>query len=106
MKLLHDFQGLAIQLTDERRGHILEHPEMIEMEPAIEETLQDPERVVQSVSDSSVRLYYRFYFRTIVGGKYLCVVVKMGGVGAFVLTAYLTDRVKKGERLWPNRKDI
>ena len=103
MKLLHDFDGLAIRLTDERRGHILEHPEMTNMEAAIEETLRDPEKVVQSVSDPSVHLYYRFYFRTVVGGKFLCVVVKMGEHGAFVLTAYLTDRVKKGVRLWPNR---
>lgn len=105
MKLLHDFQGLSIRLTDERRGHILEHPEMIAMESAIEETLQEPERVVGSLSDSAVRLYYRFYFRTVAGGKYLCVVVKIGGAGAFVLAAYLTDRIKKGERLWPIRKD-
>jgi len=105
MKLIHDFRGLAIRFTDERRGHILEHPEMAEMEPAIEETLRDPERVVQSLSDPVVQLYYRFYFRTVVGGKFLCVVVKMGEAGAFLLTAYLTDRMKKGERLWPNRKD-
>jgi hypothetical protein len=71
MRLLHDFQGLAIRLTDERLGHILEHPEMMEMEPAIEETLRTPERVVQSLSDPAVHLYYRFYFRTVVGGKFL-----------------------------------
>ena len=101
MKVLHDFQGLAIRLTDERRTHILEHPEMVPMEPAIEETLLHPERVVQSFSDPQARLYYRFYFRTIVGSKYLCVVVKMLDDDAFVLTAYLTDRIKKGEVLWP-----
>ena len=105
MKILHDVQGLAIQLTDERRDHILEHPEMAEMEPAIEETRRHPERVVQSISDPAVHLYYRFYFRTVVGGKFLCVVVKMGVAGAFVLTAYLTNRIKKGDRLWPSRKD-
>ncbi len=77
---------------------------MAEMGLAIEETRQEPERVVQSISDPEVRLYYRFYFRTVIGGKFLCVVVKMGEAGAFVLTAYLTDRIKKGERLWPIRK--
>ena len=67
MKVLHDLDGLAIRLTDERRDHILEHPEMAEMEAAIEETLLEPERVVQSISDPEVHLYYRFYFRTVVG---------------------------------------
>lgn len=101
MKTLHDFQGLAIRLTDERRAHILEHPEMASMEAAIAETLLRPEQVVQSFSDPQARLYYRFYFRTMVGGKFLCVVVKTLDADAFVLTAYLTDRIKKGVPLWP-----
>ena len=37
MRVLQDFQGLAIRLTDERLAHILEHPEMVGMEPAMEE---------------------------------------------------------------------
>ena len=36
-----------------------------------------------------------------VGGKHLCVVVKVRQEDAFVVTAYLTDRVKKGILLWP-----
>ena len=63
--------------------------------------LLQPERVVQSFSDPQARLYYRFYFRTMMGGKYLCVVVKTLEADAFVLTAYLTDRIKKGVPLWP-----
>jgi hypothetical protein len=106
MQLFHDFGGLEIRLTDERFRHILEHPEMAGMESAIAETLEAPEKVVRSISDPSVHLYYRFYFRTVVGGKFVCVVVKMSEAGAFILTAYLTDRVKKGDRIWPNRKDI
>jgi hypothetical protein len=68
---------------------------------AIEETLRTPERVVGSLSDPQARLYYRFYFGTMVGGKHLCVVVKIVNEDAFVLTAYLTDRVKRGVALWP-----
>jgi hypothetical protein len=29
MKILTDYQGEKIRLTDERLGHILEHPEMV-----------------------------------------------------------------------------
>lgn len=36
MKVLHDFQGLSIRLTDERLAHFLEHPEMRGLEAAIE----------------------------------------------------------------------
>jgi hypothetical protein len=101
MRVLQDFQGLAIRLTDERLAHILEHPEMVGMEPAMEEALLRPERVVVSFSDPEARLYYRFYVGTRVGDKYLCVIVKVRDDDAFVLTAYLTDKVKRGVQLWP-----
>lgn len=104
MRIIRDHQGLAIRLTDERLAHILYHPEMAGMEQAIEETLLRPERVVESFSDPQARLYYRFYFGTIVGDKYLCVVVRVAAADAFVLTAYLTDRVKRGVPVWPREE--
>lgn len=81
-------------------AHILEHPEMVGLERAIEETLERPEVVVESLSDNRAILYYRYYRRTRVGDKYLCVVVKIGEQDAFIVTAYLTDRPKKGVTLW------
>ena len=101
MKVLRDYQGLAIRLTDERLAHIIEHPEMADLGPAIEETLLRPEQVTESFSDQTAKLYYRFYVKTLVGGKYLCVVVKTVDADAFVLTAYLTDKVKRGISIWP-----
>jgi hypothetical protein len=87
LKILKDFEGRSIRLTDERLTHILEHPEIKGMTRAIAETLSAPAKVVQSLSDSEARLYYRFYFGTRVGDKYLCVVVKIRDESAFVLTA-------------------
>ena len=104
MRILRDFQGLAIRLTDERLAHILAHPEMVGMDLAIEETLREPQRVIESFSDPEAHLYYRFYLGTRVGDKYLCVVVKVRHADAFVLTAYLTDRIKKGVQLWPKER--
>jgi len=103
VKLLHDHEGRTIRLTDERLKHILEHPEMNRMSRAIEETLSNPKRVIQSMSDPDAHLYYRFYIGTRVGDKYLCVVVKIRQQDAFVLTAYLTDTVKKGKVIWPRK---
>jgi hypothetical protein len=101
MRILRDFQGLEVRLTEERLNHILEHPEMSDREAAIEETVLSPEQVLESLFDPTARLYYRFYRMTAVGDKYLCVVVKMNHGDAFVLTAYLTDSIKRGWRLWP-----
>ena len=76
MPTLHDYEGRSVRFTEERWTHISEHPEMAWMRRAVEETLETPEVVVQSLSDPQARLYYRFYRRTVVGGKYLCAVVK------------------------------
>ena len=50
-----------------------------------------------------VELYYSFERETKVGDKWLCVVVKYSVDDAFVVTADLTDKVKKGEHLWPKK---
>ena len=101
MRTLKDHQGRAVRLTDERLAHILEHPEMADLESAVVETLEHPSLVVQSRSDSFAELSYRYFLGTRVGDKWLCVVVKYSADDAFVMTAYLTDQPKKGEQLWP-----
>jgi hypothetical protein len=102
VKVLKDYQGRDVRLTDERLRHILEHPEMVGMEAALEETLRRPQYVIQSQIDPATELSYRFYVGTRVGDKWLCVVVKYSAHDAFVVTGYLTDRVKRGAQLWPN----
>jgi hypothetical protein len=74
---------------------------MAALDAAIEQTLRQPEVVVQSASDPQAHLYDRWYLGTMVGDKHLCVVVKVLPADAFVVSAYLTDKVKKGEQLWP-----
>ena len=101
MKIVQDYNGRDVRLTEERLQHILEHPEMSNMENALEETLRNPQLVIQSRCDEMATLNYRYYFGTKVGDKWLCVVVKYGDEDAFVLTAYLTNEPKKGLRLWP-----
>ena len=101
MHRLRDYRGRFIRLTNERLAHIQDHPEMHGMDAAIALTLAAPETVVRSVSDPQVELYYRFCEETRVGDKYICVAVKLPVNDAFVLTAYLTDSIKRGVLVWP-----
>lgn len=103
MKNFFDYEGRAVRLTEERQRHILEHPEMTDLESAVEETVKAPERVIRSLADDTARLFYRFREKTVVGAKWLCVVVKYSSDDAFVLTAYLTDTPKKGEQVLPKK---
>ena len=82
-------------------GHIHEHPEMVGQERRIRETLQKPDVVLTSHKDSSVHVYYRYYKRGPAGSKHLMVAVKILEEDAFVITAFFTDEVKGGRRVWP-----
>ena len=98
---MKDIWGNEIRLTQERLAHLSEHPEMKEQEDKLIETLLEPDVVIQSQIDATVRLFHRFYGATIVGNKYLCVVIKYPQGGkAFIITAYFTDKVKTGGTLW------
>lgn len=98
-----DCFGRSVRLTEERILHILERAEMRGMRDEIIRTLQAPAEVRISRSDAEVRLFYEFYSRTTIGGKWLCVVVKYLADNALVITAYLTDKLKAGERIWPKK---
>jgi len=102
MELLQDCFGKTVRLTAERLEHIREHPEILGLESEISKVLANPELVVESRTDSFVKLFYDFYSQTIVGGKWLCVVVKYSNEppDAFLVTAYLTNKPKTGTILW------
>ncbi len=104
MKWFVDFYSRKIRLTDERLEHIeLDHPEMSGQIDKIGETLSNPDFVVKSRTDSEAELFYKHYSESPVGGKYLCVIVKTRGDDFFVLTAYFTDTIKRGETLWTRK---
>jgi len=42
MKVIRDCFGRSVRLTDERTAHILQHPEMVDMEAEIALALQSP----------------------------------------------------------------
>jgi hypothetical protein len=101
MNLGNDCFGIPVRLTGERLAHILEHPEMQGMELELPKVILQPQLVRRSRLDTSVRLFYQFYSRTVLGGKWLCVVVKYEENSAYIATAYLTNQPKPGDDLWP-----
>ena len=91
-------------MSDERLAHIAaSHPEMKDQITKIEETLKLPDEVVESNTDSNVELYYRKYDKTLIGEKYLCVLLKVRENDVFMLTAYFTDTIKKGLTIWKKK---
>jgi len=104
MKWFRDIHNREIRLTDERQEHIeTDHPEMSGQVGKIQETLSNPDIIVRSRTDPDVELFYRHYDITPVTEKYLGVVVKALVRDMFIITAYFTDTIKKGEVLWERK---
>lgn len=91
-------------MTSEREEHIeTDHPEMFRQIDRIEETLLNPDIIIKSRTDSNVELFYRHYSNTPVTEKHLCVVLKVLADNLFIITAYFTDTIKRGEVLWQRK---
>ena len=75
---------------------------MVSMREELEETLKDPDLVVQStVNQEFGRIYHKWYEQTVIGSKWVRVVVYFLADGdAFVATAYVDEEVIAGEVLW------
>jgi hypothetical protein len=75
----------------------IKHPMMAGREDIVQETLRQPEEVRVSRSDASVYLFYR----TERPGRLVCAVAKQLNDEGFLVTAYPTDAIKEGTRVWP-----
>jgi hypothetical protein len=101
MRIYLSFLG-EVELTDEREVHICErHPELRKHIDKFSEVLEDPDVVRSSRFDRKVLLFYK-YFASIKAGKYLTIAVKRN-TRNFILTGYLTDKIKAGEAYETNK---
>jgi hypothetical protein len=95
MKLKDKFDSI-FTLTEERIEHIkLRHPEMESLIDEIKNVLADPDLIVQNDMDENIRLYHKSYKDM---GTYLVVVVNINK--SFVITAYQSFGIKRGEIVW------
>ena len=93
--------GKRIRLTKKYWDFIITKHESIEqMEKEVAETLINPEIVRLSKNDPDVYLYYSKYRK-----YYLCVVCKHLEDDGFIITAYLADKIKKGELIYETNKN-
>jgi len=88
--------NVKVRATKEYWDYIvnIKHPSMKNKEDIVKETLLNPEEICKSKIDQNVYLYYRQFDRI------YCTVVKHMGEEGFLITAYPTDKIKEGERIW------
>ena len=96
--------GKVVRLDEDRWRHVLGHPEMKNQRSRVEETLVDPDEIRENARSSSIWLFYKLYANTPVSQKYLLVIVEILNGEGFIVTAFFTDKVKKGGLIWKKKR--
>jgi hypothetical protein len=85
-----------IKLTETRwRKILIKHPIMENKQMLVMAALLQSDEIRISKIDSTVFLYYKK-----INEKLICVVCKHLNKEGFIITSYLTDRIKEGELVW------
>ena len=75
----------------------VKHPVMAGRESSVKATLENPDEVWQSRTDLEVLLFYKAE----AARRWVFAVTKQSDADAFLVTAYPTDAIKEGVRIWP-----
>lgn len=91
--------GFSVRVTRARWELIAttKHPVMAGRESSVKMALESPDEVRQSRVDAEVLLFYKAE----AARRWVCAVAKHGDNEAFLVTAYPTDAIKEGIRIWP-----
>ena len=91
--------GVPIRLTDERWAHVTEeHNELAGLRLEVLEAVGNPDRILGGAEGEL------FAVREVEAGKFLVVVYRESGHAEFVITAFLTRRLRslgRRRQLWP-----
>ena len=74
---------------------LVKHPIIRGKESLVKKCLQAPDEIRFSQEDKSVYLYYTCWAQ-----YYLCVVAKHLNGSGYIITIYITDKIKEGEQAW------
>jgi len=74
---------------------VIKHPSIKGKEKEAKEALRSPDIIRASNSDKRVFLYYKKYFK-----NYLCVVARHENGKGFIITVYITNKIKEGKQIW------
>ena len=91
--------GFSVRVTADRWKLIITatHPVMAGREALARTALETPDEIRQSRIDKQVLLFYKAETTK----RWTCAVAKRVAEGAFLITAYPTDAIKEGVRIWP-----
>ena len=90
--------GVSVRTTSDYWKIIttIKHPVMVKYRKEVKSALSDPDEIRRSKQDPRVHLYYKN-----IGKVSVCVVSDhIDSKEGYIITAYLTDRIKEGEQIY------
>lgn len=95
----HTPLGFSVRVTQDYWNYIVsvKHPVMAGCDKLVRQTLQKPDEIRISRSDSKVFLFYKSESNR----RWVCAVAKQLNGDGFLITTYPTDAIKEGVRVWP-----
>jgi hypothetical protein len=92
--------GFPVRVTRARWELIttIKHPVMVGRESNVRLALERPDENRQSRGDSQVLLFYKAEDTR----RWVCAVARQARDQGFLVTAYPTDAIKEGVRIWPS----
>lgn len=91
-----------VELNDERGRHIAEkHPQLLPNRPDyIAATLADPDLILRKTAGDDTIMFYRWFYDL---DKYAMVAVVNHPGRNWIITAFVTRRLQRGETIWQRR---
>ena len=113
MKILfeeHSVLCKIVRTTKRYWNYIIEvkHPESFKKigfeksAEIVKDALRNPDIIVRERIDPKVYIYYKRYKKR----YFICVVVKHLNEEGYIITAYITDHLKRGEKVYEKNKDL
>ena len=90
-----DKTGRKLRMTNWNWEHIIKrHPDISSEKEKIIETLQNPEKITNSLKDEKARFYYKHYKHRSPANKFMMVLVKYLNGKGFIISAHFVPRAK------------
>ncbi len=77
----------------------IKHPSIKGKEKEVQEALQNPDFIHQNETDKKIYLFYKQRDK-----NYLCVIARHLNGNGFIITVYITNKMKEGKQIWQKNK--
>ena len=90
-----DRTGRKLRMTNWNWQHVIRrHPEISSEKEKIIETLENPDKINNSIKDEKARFYYKYYKHRQSANKFMMVLVKYLNGDGFIISVHFIPRIK------------